>query len=751
MGTEHGELEPASMQAYHVKNNLGEYCKWDASLETPGFASLGNGKTDFSQLSLEEKQSATFHTSLNGAISKIPVDFTVEIQEVLAGTRYRLEERESEIPDGYSLQKYILYENESGGNSVDENDSNDGDSNESGADLSAGGQDIVNHYVVGTVDSNPHIKVCNLKGFGLRINKEWSDKEYMEDRAPTYFAVFTDDGNGNLTLVGDASGPRDQSTGADSAANADSIPGTTEPAVFSTVRQLTYGTNPQTLYWYFEHLPVLDVSFDKYVVREVTLGNSNPTVDENGYVTNYGSVTVVGGSDQNGTLTLSGRQIGQEENSPYTYTVTYEDGSIERDANVHVFSAKNSRPGVKLYKKDGDKPLANAKFRLSKGDTLIGEFTSDADGLVTEAFLQPGETYTYELMEMVSPQSYQGLQGPIQLTLVGSTLNVVDENGTGQRYTPETGASMPTYTIQNTPYEFQVVKADQSGHPLPGVIFALHRQKTVDGHTGIEVEPESGYENLVTGADGIVPKLDKTLPPGTWELRETGSLPAYLPLSGHIRFTISDTGVISLVDGNYPADEVELTSYKTDVPKKITYTMTITNRTLPMTLKKEDDAGHPLAGARFTLMMLNTSGVWINLGSSGAAGGLTETGAGSVIDMSTCTETSLPVLTNGLYCLEEQIAPEGYVILKKYVYFTVQDGIITLTDETGTALGQADPQAVLSGNSSSGYTLTIKNSPGAALPATGGAGTRLFTVLGSILVMFAGVILWRKRRLFVER
>ena len=43
----------------------------------------------------------------------------------------------------------------------------------------------------------------------------------------------------------------------------------------------------------------------------------------------------------------------------------------------------------------------------------------------------------------------------------------------------------------------------------------------------------------------------------------------------------------------------------------------------------------------------------------------------------------------------------------------------------------------------------IINTPegGYELPSTGGPGTRLFTILGSILVMIAGVLLWRRRRL----
>ena len=43
----------------------------------------------------------------------------------------------------------------------------------------------------------------------------------------------------------------------------------------------------------------------------------------------------------------------------------------------------------------------------------------------------------------------------------------------------------------------------------------------------------------------------------------------------------------------------------------------------------------------------------------------------------------------------------------------------------------------------------IINTPegGYELPSTGGPGTRLFTILGSILILGAGVLLWRRRRL----
>ena len=44
-------------------------------------------------------------------------------------------------------------------------------------------------------------------------------------------------------------------------------------------------------------------------------------------------------------------------------------------------------------------------------------------------------------------------------------------------------------------------------------------------------------------------------------------------------------------------------------------------------------------------------------------------------------------------------------------------------------------------------TNTYENERGYELPSTGGPGTRLFTILGSIMILGAGVLLWRRRRL----
>ena len=98
-------------------------------------------------------------------------------------------------------------------------------------------------------------------------------------------------------------------------------------------------------------------------------------------------------------------------------------------------------------------------------------------------------------------------------------------------------------------------------------------------------------------------------------------------------------------------------------------------------------------------------------------------------------------LLPGEYRIEEKAAPTGYVITLQPFTFTVSaDGTVSSSDADGTLVLHLEK----SGSDPEGYQ--ISNEPGAALPSAGGPGTRLFTIIGSILILGAGVLLWRRRR-----
>lgn len=98
-------------------------------------------------------------------------------------------------------------------------------------------------------------------------------------------------------------------------------------------------------------------------------------------------------------------------------------------------------------------------------------------------------------------------------------------------------------------------------------------------------------------------------------------------------------------------------------------------------------------------------------------------------------------LIPGEYQIEEKTAPNGYIITLEPFTFTLNgDGTVTPSDTSGVLV------VPLPKDNNNPAGLQIGNEPGAALPSTGGHGTRLFTILGSILIAGACLLLLRRRR-----
>ena len=116
-------------------------------------------------------------------------------------------------------------------------------------------------------------------------------------------------------------------------------------------------------------------------------------------------------------------------------------------------------------------------------------------------------------------------------------------------------------------------------------------------------------------------------------------------------------------------------------------------------------------------------------------------------------------LTDGTYQIKEIKPPDGYVITEDTpVTFTVENGTVveesndlkngaTYTPAQDAVEDNPDTTDIDESREATNDTFTIPNTPGAALPSTGGPGTRLFTILGTILILGAGVLLLRRRRL----
>lgn len=107
-------------------------------------------------------------------------------------------------------------------------------------------------------------------------------------------------------------------------------------------------------------------------------------------------------------------------------------------------------------------------------------------------------------------------------------------------------------------------------------------------------------------------------------------------------------------------------------------------------------------------------------------------------------------LNAGKYTITELIAPSGYNLLKEPIVVNVDctlPAAIITGDETCTwsYTGEGSNKWAVQDNGT--VRITVENNSGTVLPATGGIGTTIFYVLGSILLVGAAVVLVTRKRM----
>ena len=160
-------------------------------------------------------------------------------------------------------------------------------------------------------------------------------------------------------------------------------------------------------------------------------------------------------------------------------------------------------------------------------------------------------------------------------------------------------------------------------------------------------------------------------------------------------------------------------------------------------IHKVDEKEAPLAGAVFKLMNgssvveISTSGTGVIVEPKISGETVTIEDNTFTIPESGVTIKKLPTSDNEYEVVEVSPPPNGYVITNNTpVTFKVTAGQITDMVTTAGVEYKED-----------GNDFIIPNTPGAALPSAGGPGTWLLTILGSILILGAGILLWRRQRL----
>ena len=141
-----------------------------------------------------------------------------------------------------------------------------------------------------------------------------------------------------------------------------------------------------------------------------------------------------------------------------------------------------------------------------------------------------------------------------------------------------------------------------------------------------------------------------------------------------------------------------------------------------------------LKGAKFKLQKKNTTtGKWED-----------ETGYED-IEVNNGDKVELNNLRNGDYSLTETKAPDGYSKLGSSIYFKVENGTVTLTDEKGNPLGGSFELWQLDSTNPTTPVLTIKNQKLYSLPESGGSGIYWYMIGGMVLMSTAAWILYKNK------
>lgn len=132
-----------------------------------------------------------------------------------------------------------------------------------------------------------------------------------------------------------------------------------------------------------------------------------------------------------------------------------------------------------------------------------------------------------------------------------------------------------TIDVYNKPFTLSVVKADSADKQktLAGAHFELY--KSVVSSIAGEIKdfhPMTGYEDLITNSDGVIPGIDESLIPQTYYLTETQAPADYEMRGEDIVFEIMDNGEI-VCDERY-LDRREET---VDGALHVTFTISIPN------------------------------------------------------------------------------------------------------------------------------------------------------------------------------
>ena len=153
-----------------------------------------------------------------------------------------------------------------------------------------------------------------------------------------------------------------------------------------------------------------------------------------------------------------------------------------------------------------------------------------------------------------------------------------------------------------------------------------------------------------------------------------------------------------------------------------------------ITINKVDTAGSPLADAKFVLM--NSDNKYYKL-DGGNVTWVADKASADVKITSASGAAEFTGLRAGAYTLVETEAPAGYMLPAN------PNTAVSLSEEHST---DASGNVVITTTTTMSKTETVTNSKAGAMPETGGIGTTIFYIVGSVLVLGAVVLLIARKR-----
>ena len=479
------------------------------------------------------------------------------------------------------------------------------------------------------------------------------------------------------------------------------------------------------------------------VPTQQTIGNTAPDADGN-YTVSVASTdthsykvyqiltgTLVAGESKLGNPAWGLDAVGGENNDVKAFIDSLNAENLSNAAINDLVKAqlKSNAAGRGTVDKDHS-------LKVAPGYYLIVDTTES---------LEDGDAYSLNLVAVFNNIEITPKKGTTQ-----SDKKVDDVNDSNDSQDAVTWEDSADYDLgDDVPFRLTATIAEDYANYTHGYRLTFHDKQSA----GLTFKPET-VEVFVDGekiTEGYEVVTEGLTAPETFQIRfanlkDISSVAANSVITVTYKSTLTGDAVVYGNDGNPNTSYVTYSNNPNEEQvgeNGKTPDDTVVVFVYKVEIDKVDPKGQPLAGAVFTLEKKLANGSTKSYGSVT----LDEQG----------TKFEFKGLDDGDYILTETTTPTGYNTIAP-IEFTVsathnQDvapnalKLITLT-ATGLEKNSDGTDATTSGNVGTGLIkANIVNEEGAELPSTGGIGTIIFYVLGSLLVVGCGIVLISKRRM----